>query len=67
MERADEVFAAWVVDGDLAADGRIDHRQKRGRQHDQGQAAIIGGSGQTGQIADDSAAQGDDRRLPIGG
>ena len=55
-----------MVDADLAADGAIDHRQQRGRHHQQRQAAVVGRGDEAGQVADDAAADRDDQRLAIG-
>jgi len=56
-----------MIDADLAADGAIDHRQERGRDHQQRNAARVGCGGEARKVADDAAADRDDERLPIGG
>ena len=55
-----------MVDADLAADRAVDLRQERRRHHDQGKSASVSRGDETGQIADDSAAQGDDQGVAIG-
>src|SRR5207244_3465016 len=67
MENADHVLGVRMVDGYLAADRAIDHGQERGRNHEEGQAARIGGGNEAGQVANDAAANGDDERLAVGG
>ena len=49
----------------LAANRGIDLREQRGRHLDEGHAALIHRSGEPSEIADDTAAERDDRRLPI--
>ena len=53
-------FALRDVHAGLAADGRIDHRQKRRRHLDAGDAAHVGRRGEAGEVADDTAAERDD-------
>ena len=52
-------FALRVVDAGLAADGRIDHRQQRGRHHDERQAAVVRRGGEPREVADHAAADRD--------
>ena len=63
---ADEVLAGGVVDADLAADRAVDLREERRRHLDDRHAAEVRGGGEPGDVADDSAADGDDRRRAIG-
>ena len=62
VERADQVLAERMVDADLAADGAVDLREQRRRHVDERDAAQVGGRGESGHVADDAAADGDDRR-----
>ena len=66
VERDDQVLPLRVVDADLSADGRIDHRQEGRRDHEQRQAAVVRGGGEPGEVTDDPAADGDDGRLAVG-
>ena len=61
MERADQVLAQRVVDADLAADRAVDLRQQRRRHLDDRDAAQIGRRREAGDVADDAAADGDER------
>ena len=66
MKSADQVFAAAMIYAHLAADGRIDHRQKR-----RGNLYIIhsahkSGGGESGNIADHSPAKGENQIIPAG-
>ncbi len=63
---ADQVLARGVVDADLAADRAVDLRQERRRHLDDRDAAEVGRGGESGDVADDPAADGDDRRRAIG-
>ena len=62
MECADQVLARREVDADLPADGAIHLRQQRRRHLHDAEAAEKGRGGETGHVADHSAAEGDDRR-----
>jgi hypothetical protein len=59
MERADQVLAGRDVDRGLAAHRRIDHRQQGGRQLHAVHAAHPAGGGETGEITDHAAAEGE--------
>ena len=60
MEGADEILAVLRIDAGLAADRGIDLGEERGRDLDEADAAAEDCRGKTGQIADDTAAKGDD-------
>ena len=62
VKRADHVLAARVVDRRLATDRRVDLRQQRRRQLDERHAALVARRRETGHVADDTAAQRDQRR-----
>ena len=64
MEGADHVLAARVVDRGLAADRGVDLREQRGRHLHESDAALVDRRGESGQVADHAAAQGDDQRHP---
>ena len=66
VERADEVLAERVVDADLAADRAVDLREQGRRHMRERDATEVGGSGEAGHVADDAAAEGDERRRAIG-
>ena len=57
MERADHVLAQRMIDRGLAADRRVDLGEQRRRHLQQGHAPLIGRRGESGQIADDTAAE----------
>jgi hypothetical protein len=61
VERADQVLAGRQIDRGLAADRRVGHRDQRGRQVDDVDAAVQGRRDEAGEIADDAAAQREDR------
>ena len=63
IESADHVFAERVVDGGLAAHGRIHLRQQRGGHLNEAHAALIARGGKAGQIADNAATERDQRRV----
>ena len=58
MERPDHVLRFRVVHGCLAAHRRIDLRQQRGRDLREGDAALVAGRRETGDVADHAAAEG---------
>ena len=61
VEGADHVLAERMVDRGLAADRGVDLREQRRRDLDERHAALIDGRGEAGEVADDAAAQRDDR------
>ena len=65
VKRADHVLAARVVDGGLSADRGIHLRQQRRGHLDEGHAALVGRRGKAGEVADDAAAQRDQRGLAV--
>lgn len=66
VKRADHVFAERVVDAGFAAHGGIDLAEQGGGDLDEGDAALVGGGGKTGQIADYAAAEGEDGGVAVG-
>ncbi len=60
MEGADQILAVRGIDRGLAADRGIDLRQQRGRHLHVIEAAPHHRRGETGEIADDAAAERDD-------
>jgi hypothetical protein len=52
-----------MIDGGLAADARVHLGEQRGRHLDEGHAALEGRGGEAGEIADDAAAERDDRAV----
>ena len=64
MKRARKVLALRQINGRLASDGGIDHRQKRRRHLHKAQAAQIGRRGKARQIAHHAAAESDDGVRP---
>ena len=65
VERADQVLALRVVDADLSADRAVDVREQRRRNLHEGDAAGIRRRRETGRVADDPSAHGDDDRPPV--
>ena len=65
MERADHVLAVRMIDGRLAADRGVDLREQRRRHLHVVDAALVAGRGESGHVADDAAAQRDDRGVAI--
>ena len=65
VEGADEVLARCSIDRRLAADRRIDLREQRRRDLHEFAAAPRDGSGKAGEIADDAAAERDNRITPF--
>ena len=63
MERADEILAARRVDAGLAADRGVDHREQRRRHLHDWDAAHVRRGDESGQVANDAAAERDDRRV----
>ena len=63
MEGADQVLATRVIDGGLAAHSRIHLRQQRRRHLHERHAALVAGRGETGQVADHAAAEGEHRAV----
>src|SRR5881628_2576431 len=63
MKGADHVLSERVIDRGLAADRRIHLREQRGRDLNQGHAALIGGGGESRQVPDYPTPQGDDRSV----
>jgi hypothetical protein len=57
MKRADEILAVRGIDCGFAADGRVDLRKQRGGNLHIIETAPHEGSGKTGEIADDPAAE----------
>src|SRR5437773_7376186 len=63
MKSADHVFPERVIDRGLAADRRIHLSEQRGRDLNQGLAALIGSGGESRQVPDYPAPQGDERSI----
>jgi hypothetical protein len=53
------------IDGGLPAHRRVDHGEEGGRALDDGCAAFVGGGDETGEIAHDPTAQGEDGLAPV--
>ena len=66
VEGADQILAERMIDPDLAANRRVHLRQKRRRDVHERDAAQVAGGGESRHVADDAAAEGDERRLAIG-
>ena len=66
VERADQILAQRVVDADLPSHGAIHLRQKRRRHLHNRDAPQVRGGREPGDVADDAAADGDDRRGAVG-
>jgi hypothetical protein len=62
VECADQVLAEWVIDPDFAADGAVYLRHDCRRNLHETHTAKIGGSGESHEITDHAATDGDDHR-----
>ena len=60
IEGADEILARGDVERDLAADGAPDLREHGCRELDIGDAAVVGGSDEAGDVTDDASAERDE-------
>ena len=65
MEGADEVFAGGVVDAGFPADAGVDHREERGGDLDERDAAQDGGGDEARHVADDAPSQRQHRRVAL--
>jgi len=65
VERADHVLAEAMVDRRLPADRRVHLREKRRGHLHAGDAALVDRGREAGEVADDAAAERDDRRRPV--
>ena len=65
VERADHVLAERMVDAGLAADGRVDLREQRRRHLHEGHAALVDRGRESGEVADDAAAERDQHRRAL--
>ena len=65
MNRADEILARVGVHAGLSADRAVDHREQRGGDLHMRNASQINRRDESGEIADNSAAETDDERLSI--
>ena len=65
VERADQVFRRVEVDAGLAAEGGIDLRRHRSGYLDDRETAQIGRRGEAGEVADDAAAEREDRACTV--
>ncbi|KAI3485871.1 hypothetical protein L1887_50669 [Cichorium endivia] len=59
VEAADEVLAERVVDGGLAADGRVDHGEEGGGDLDKLETTHEGGCDEADEVANHTAADGE--------
>ena len=66
MKGADEIFVWADVDGGLAADAGVDHREDGGGDIAPGEAAHVDGGDEGGDVLDDASADGDEMGLAIG-
>ena len=66
MEGADEVLAGEEVDAGLAAEGRVHLGEQRGGQADVADAAHVDGGEESGDVADDAAAEGEQDGVAVG-
>ena len=65
MKRTNHVLSERMIDGSLAADGRVDLREQRRRHLYVVDAALIAGSSEARHVTDDSTAQGDHRGVAV--
>ena len=65
VEAADEVLAGAEVDAGFAADRRVDLGREGGRDLDIGDSAHVDGGEEAGNIADNSATEGDEECVAV--
>ena len=65
IECADQILSGWMVDRGLSAHAGIDLGEQAGRDLDERHPAAERGRGEAGQVADHSAAQREERRVPL--
>ena len=65
IKRADQVFSEAMIDRHLAANAGIDLRQEARRHLHERHAAHIRCGNESREVADDAAAQRDNRRFPV--
>ena len=65
VEGADQILAAGVVDRGLAAYGGVHQREQGRRNLDVGDAALVGGRGEAGNISHHPSAERDDRGAAV--
>src|SRR5579884_239168 len=66
VEAADEVLAGDEVDAGLAAKRGVDLREQRSRDTDVANAAHIDGGEEAGEVADDTASEGEQDGVAVG-
>ena len=60
VEAADEVFSGREIDAGLAADGGVDLGEEGAGDLDEGNSAHVDGGEEAGDVADDSATEGEE-------
>src|SRR5690606_34752253 len=55
-----QVLALGQIHAGLAADGGVDHAEQRGGDVGDGDAPVVDGRGEAGDVGDDAPAHGDD-------
>ena len=66
VEAADEVFSGDEVDAGFAADGGVDLGEEGGGDLHVADAAHVDGGEEAGDVADDSATEGEEERVAVG-
>jgi len=66
VEAADEIFSCGEIDSGFSADGGVDLRQERRRDLDVADAPHVNGSEEAGDVAEDSATEGEEERVAVG-
>ncbi len=66
VEAADEVFSGCEVDAGLAADGGVDLGEEGAGDLDVADAAHVDGGEEAGDVADDSATEGEEEGVAVG-
>ena len=66
VEGADEVFTSEEVDAGLAADGGVYLREQGGGELDVTDTAHVNGGEEAGDVADDSATEGEEEGVAVG-
>ena len=65
VEASDEIFPCEEVDAGLAADGGVDLGEEGGGELDVGDAAHVDGGEEAGDVADDSATEGEQEAVAV--
>lgn len=65
VEGADEVFPGGEVDACFATDGAVYLGENGGGDLNEGDATVVDGGDESGEVADDASAEGDEEGVPV--